>query len=233
MRISRILILLAAVLVGSQLIPYLAVIRPVEQEKYDEYVTKRMDQITTALNESIRYRDRACVYEGPFPYSSETKRRRGNHCDRCDDLHQAGLVTKTLNEFDAGGVKRYDMRFELTDLGRSVYIPGEPGALVQASNGPRFCFGRSTLHKIVEALPPVSLDGNTIVGIKYVVKLEDAHPFLFDPGSKPLRLVVPKPDDRQKDKLPVYPPEITGVIFRPSGDIDIDPSFRYGKFLDR
>ena len=223
--VLNVIILLAAVVAGLY-IPYALTVKRQQQEIFEDTVTKRMQQITEALDRTLAEGDRACIYEGPFPYSTRES-RSALGCNRCDDLYEAGLVTKSVETYEEYGQTKYDARFELTSLGQSVYSD-ETNPRTGGKYKARFCFGHTAVHRIVETLPPLSLGGNKFVGIKYVAKVVDPHPFLFDPRNHPLRLAVP-----QKGEPALYPPAITTAVIRGDGSIDIDGSFRYGKYVNQ
>lgn len=204
-------------------IPYALTEKRRKGEVYDHVVTKRMDQFKETINWMLAERDGVCVYEGPFPYSTRDERRSFG-CNRCEDLYQAGLVTKSVSSYEEFGREKFDARFELTALGRSVYAEdiNHLGKRVNA----RFCFGRTALHKIVEVLPPMNLGGATLVGVKYVAEVLEPHPFLFDPQSEPLRLAVPQRGERL-----LYPPRVTTLAVQHDGTVDIS-HIKYGKYVN-
>lgn len=243
MRISRILILLFAVFVGLYVIPYLIFRAPMEREAYDTHVTQNLEKIKAALNQSVEYR--LCIYEGSFPFSSRRGRPRhyggpDRQCDRCEDLYAAGLLTKSIEEYvpdvmeptgegnyqyNPPNMKKFDVQYELTDFGRSVYNEGG-GDLARMPDRPRFCFGKPKLQKITSTQAPMMMGTQVAIGIQYIIEVENPHPFLFDPANKPLGLKLPK-----QGKVVLYPPENTTVMIYPGGHIELDSSVSYGPYV--
>lgn len=228
MRISRVLLLLFAVAAGLYFVPRLLVLKPMEQELYNEYVTQKLPKIKQVINEALSSRDGVCVYEGPFPFNSrdifkpdpwtsyDPKIHRSG-CDRCEDLYQAGLLTKSIED-DKGQVP--NARFELSDFGISVYTE-EPPHPSFGKRQPRFCFGKTVLLKIEQAQPVPSSAGGAEVDIKYVAEVFNPHPFLFDPRSKPLRLTVP-----QNSKPAVYPARAVTIYLHADGNAELAEAHR-------
>ncbi|MGH8144069.1 MAG: hypothetical protein ACREU2_16325 [Steroidobacteraceae bacterium] len=233
--------MLFAVFAGLYLIPRLLVIAPFERARYDATVTQKLGQIKQALNAYLSERDGVYVYGDPEMYRTNFYRTSGPfapldetgvyrpRCDRCDNLAEAGLLRKALVEKHAAdGTSTVEAQFELTKLGKSVYSehirPAPSDTLVSW----KFCLGKTTVEKIVEALPPVNFHGNVAVGIKYIAQVEDPNPLLFDPRSKPLRLAVP-----ERGSPALYPPRVTTVIFRPTGQAEVEDRLRYGKFIGK
>jgi len=223
MRISRILLLLFAVAAGLYFVPRLLVLKPMEQELYNEYVAQKLPKIKQVINEALSSRDGVCIYEGPFPFNSRDI-FKGRHwitydpkihrsgCDRCEDLYQAGLLTKSIEE---GRGRVLNTRYELSDFGASVYTE-EPPHPSWGKRRPRFCFGKTVLLKIDPAQPVPSSAGGAEIDIKYVAEVSNPHPFLFDPRSKPLRLAVP-----QNSKPAVYPVRAVTVSIHADGDAEL------------
>lgn len=242
MRITRVLILLFAVFAGIYLVPRLIVAWPFEQARYDEYVTQRMPRIQTLLNQALSERDGVCLHgdpyivylhehksSGPFALDDDPKIYRPE-CNRCDDLVEAGLLTKSVSETtDRFGIATFSARFTLTEFGKSVYIEElKPGrSLDYLLVNWKFCFGKTTLYKIEETLAPASFGGDVVVGVKYIAQVIDPHPFLFDPRSRPLRLPVPS-----NTTPALFPPRVTTIVFHASGGVDIDDSVKYGKYIN-
>lgn len=244
MRISRVAILLFAVFAGLYLIPHLLVTRPFERERYSSEVTQKLGQIKQALNEFLQTRDGVCIYGDPETFKATDYRASGPfapldendvyrpRCDRCDDLAEAGLLRRGLVEKRAyDGTSTQEARFELTELGRSAYSEDiRPSTLIPSVTvvNWKFCFGKTTVAKIVEALPPMNFHGSIAVGVKYIAQVEDPNPFLFDPRSKPLRLAVPRQGTQA-----LYPPRVTSVMFYPNGKVEVEDRLRYGKFVGK
>jgi len=237
-KLSRIALLLFAVFAGLYWVPRLLVVDPQARSEYDTYVTARLPQFERALNDALMAEAPACVRDGhllntrefaargPFDAAANVYRPR---CDRCDDLAAAGLLNKIVEDsLDRGG--NVTTRYELTTLGRSVYseelrpLQGGAGTYVTW----RFCFGTAALHEITEALAPLALGGNMYVGVEYVPRIVDPHPFLFDPKSRPLRLAVPTNTDPA-----LLPPRVTTLAIHPDNSVHMDGSMRYGKFVNR
>jgi hypothetical protein len=240
MSIARIGILLFAVFAGLYWIPHMLVTAPFERANYAADVTSKMDKIKGALNQMLEQTDGACLRGEPYlipkdadvtgPFSGAERPYLPKTCDRCDDLAAAGLLDKTVTEKNDGGATRFATTFRLTNLGRSVYSEN-----VRSSADDRlkvgewkFCFGKTQLHHIDEALPSMMLGGNTYVGVKYTSEVVNPNPFLFDPKSRPLRLKVPS-----KGPPALNEPRVTSIVFYPDGKAEVEDGFRYGKFVNR
>jgi len=240
MSIGRIAILLLAVVAGLYWIPHMLVTAPFERAGYAADVTNKMDQIKGALNEMLEQTDGACLRGDPYlipkdaevtgQFTGADEKYLPKTCDRCDDLATAGLLDKTVTENSDAGSTRFATKFRLTKLGRSVY--SEKVRSSRDSNLKvvewKFCFGKTQLHHIDEALPSMMLSGNTYVGVKFTSEVVNPNPFLFDPKAKPLRLKAPS-----KGPPALNEPRVTSIVFYPGGKAEVDDSFRYGKFVNQ
>ena len=240
MSIGRIAILLFAVVAGLYIVPHMLVTAPFERANYAADVTAKMDKIEAALNEMLEKTDGVCLRGEPYliptgekvlgPFEGADAKYLPNTCDRCDDLVSAGLLDKSVTASDERGGNGYKTRFKLTSFGRSAYkqnIRASADSKLRVAEW-KFCFGKTQLHHIDEALPAMMLGGNTYVGVKYTSEVVDPDPFLFDPKSKPLRLTVPG-----KGPPALNPPRVTSIVFYPDGKAEVDDGFRYGKFVNQ
>lgn len=171
-------------------------------------VASLRDGFNTKINEMLEHK--ACVKEGPFPFSSRVDPARldmatgTRRCEKCDLLFQAGLLDKEVVEFaltgrEESGKKGFETIYTLTDLGRSVYVPGSGDNSYYSKNPPRFCFGKVRLHKITRTFGPVTFGEQKDIGIRYVAVLENPHPFLRDERARLLGISWPTGDP------PLYP----------------------------
>jgi hypothetical protein len=240
MSIGRIAILLLAVVAGAYWIPHMLVVAPFERANYAADVTAKMDKIKGALNEMLEQTDGACLRGEPYlipkgaevtgQFTGADAKYLPKTCDRCDDLANAGLLDKTVTEDTDRGSTRFTTKFRLTKFGRSVYsenVRSSRDSNLQVVEW-KFCFGKTQLHHVDEALPSMMLGGNTYVGVKYTAEVVNPNPFLFDPKSKPLRLKVPG-----KGPPALYEPRVTSIVFYPDGKAEVDDRFRYGKFVNQ
>jgi hypothetical protein len=227
MRVSRILILLILVLAGFTYLNHRAT-SSVDEDRYREYVGGRAADIERTLNDMLAYGNGVCVFAGPFPYDSREKRDYGgSNCDRCDDLAEAGFLTKSVFEYGEHGTHKLATTYTLTKAGRSIYFErDERGA--RPYRMARLCFGETVLHRIDEALAPANMGGNVYVGVKYTTEVRDPHPYLYDPGAAALGLQTPS-----VGKPALFPPRITTIVFYPGGDVDIEDGVRYGKYVKK
>jgi hypothetical protein len=240
MSFGRIAILLFAVFAGLYLIPRMLVTAPFERANYTADVTAKMDQIKGALNAMLAQTDGACLRGQPYllpkdadvtgPFQGVERPYLPKTCDRCDDLATAGLLDKTVTEKSDGGTTRFVTTFRLTKSGRAAYsesLRSSADSQLQVGEW-KFCFGKTQLHHIDEALPSIMVGGNTYVGVKYTSEVVDPQPFLFDPKSKPLRLKVPS-----KGPPALNEPRVTSIVFYPGGKAEVEDGFRYGKFVNQ
>lgn len=191
---------------------------------------KYTNEFKAKINEEIKYM--ACVKEGPFPFSSSTGRQSASssyvthNCEKCDVLYQAGLLSKEVIENPPapgqGSQKSgFDTRYELTDLGNSVYTVG-------TSDGPyskdpsRFCFGKARVNEITRTIGPVMLGGVQNIGIRYVAVLDNPHPFLNEPQAQLLGLPLPK------GTPPLYPEANVTAVFYSQKEFELDGSLKLG-----
>ena len=159
-----------------------------------------------------------------FPFSTRENKAQGKidkHCDRCKDLYNAGLLSETVEEYtDQQGQKAYDIRYELTALGRSVFLSNAGEGSTNQSG--KICFGSVRLYRIDEIHAPISINGETIYGVTYTMEMVAPNPFIFDPRSKILGVETLHPGSPA-----LYAPRKTSVVLK--GDSGyVDDSFQYG-----
>lgn len=238
MQLSRVLLLLFAVVMGLYVVPRLLITSPAGRSAD---VADKMPLIESALNDMLSRHDGACLYGKPYiipgdatvtgPFTGADAGYLPRTCDRCDDLTAAGLLDKTVTESsdDRTGTQ-FTARFRLTPFGREVYSedirPSRDSKLTVVQW--KFCFGETRLYRVDETLPPVQFGGNTYVGVKYTSEVVNPLPFLFDPKSSPLRLDVPS-----EGSPALNAPRVTSIVFYPEGDAEVDDAFRYGKFVNQ
>jgi hypothetical protein len=221
MKISRVLMLFLAIAAGVYGVHRLKAggVGTVDKSSAD----KQIETAKQILAKEIASSDIACMRETfTFPFST---REGGQRCDRCEDLYQAGLLTKTVEEYQKHDQTAYDTRFELTNLGASVYE--ERVYAASGSKVGKICFGKAALYRIDEMLPPLNLGGETRYGVTFTLELLNPHPFIFDPRSKALNVEAPTPGTPA-----LYPPRITTISIAAGGGY-VDDSFRYGKYLNK
>jgi hypothetical protein len=185
--------------------------------------------IRERINEDIA--NMACVTAPPLPFSSR-ERPRGS-CFGCDKFVEAGLLTKVVaeNTFASDFLETYkrgaDIRFELTELGMETYILGV-GDDPYGNERSRFCFGTPRLSKVTRLVGPVLFNNAKVIGIRYIVELENPHPFILAPRAKLLGIPLPNANPLGG---PVYYPEANvSAIFNPNdpNDFILDPNFQIG-----
>lgn len=194
-------------------------------------VAKHMDEFIARINDDIS--QQACVKEGPFPFSSRYGRQSGNSrhvsytCEKCDILFQAGLLDKEVIEYTPAPGARdnqkagFETRYELTELGNSVYDPGSSDDLY-SKDAPRFCLGKARVKQITRTTGPVMLGGVKNIGIRYVAMLDNPHPFLHDPRAKLLGIPLPAGDP------PLYPEANVTAVFDERKVFYLDSSLQLG-----
>lgn len=163
----------------------------------------------------------ACVNASYFPFSSRDRPNEG--CFGCDRFVTAGLLTKEEVEdpFASDTPERYrsepEIRFELTELGKSAYEPGNENS-PHSKDRPRFCFGRAHVKEITHVYGP-AMNGNVkMYGIRYIAELEDPNPFLFDPRAKGLEIPLPLKGQMAEGKTAVLYPERNVTVAFPSNN---------------
>lgn len=140
----------------------------------------------------------ACIPTESFPYAE----RYG--CLGCAELVEAGLLTK---EMDSETPER--VRYDLSDLGKSAYIPSATGETRHGASS--FCFGKARVLQITRIFGPVMLGNQKNLGIRYIAQLENPNPYIFDPRAKILR--IPLPSAAMPGKPALYPEQdVTAVI---------------------
>lgn len=196
MKISNVLILLGAVVAGLFLVPQWIVVAPhiKEQQAYtvEKLLAPNADKIRSAVAESLRRPDPACLQTVHFPYDSS---RAYGPCDMCEALVDAGLLTRSVTASEDGR-KIVAVRFELTPLGRPLYTTSLQDG--HRDEIPGFCFGRTVLHRVDLKAPP-RVVSDPVIEVRYVARIENPHPVLYEPSARALRLPELK---RSQHELP-------------------------------
>lgn len=196
--------------------------------------------ITAKLNEEIA--NMACVPAWPFPFSSKETPRAS--CTNCDKFAEAGLLRKDVvedpfatDQYAPESQQRYkpapEIRFELTDLGKDVYIAGSSDG-PWGNDPPRFCFGKVHVNKITRMVGPV-MNGNVkMIGVRYIAEIENANPFILDPKAKLLGIKLPIGGAMATGKAVLYPEANVTAIFNPNNpnspnDFYLDSGLQIGQ----
>lgn len=222
---------------------------------------RELPAIKRLINRSLAENRRICVNTGPFPFDTGDPPAwrpglpiSGSDfavCKDCEKLVQDGLLSRTDYDGTTDGRTRTFARYELTNLGQSTYreeirnldvlSPTGSGATGNAASSPAidsddsipgFCFAdKVVLHEVVDALPPMGMGASRFISVKYTVEAVNPSPFLFDPRLKLLNLQAPK-----QGTPALYPPQITtlrtSLRFDPSNPGELDPTFRYGRWVN-
>lgn len=222
MKIRNVLILLALALLVIRIPSWLG---------QKSVQAKHTPEFTAKINEAIA--NMACVNEGPFPFSSRNGRQSATSsyvthtCDKCDVLYQAGLLSKEVIEYTPEQAAQenqkpgFETRYELTDLGKNVYIQGS-GDGPYSKDPSRFCFGKARVKEITRTIGPVMLGNTKNIGIRYVAVLENPHPFLNDPRAKILGIPLPT------GSALLYPEANVTAVFYNQKDFELDGSLQLG-----
>lgn len=215
--------------------------------------------IERLLGEYLNDQHEICIPAGPFPFNPLEKPRYFTeppdkdarwvwkdelagwapgsynlesfdaHCERCEDLLQAGVLEKTEQQSELNGNTRIVPTYNLSPLGLQLYradIRQKPMRVPM----PGICLAdKLVLHKFNEFQPMQKFGLDRMVGFKYTLEAVKPHPFLFDPANAPLKL--PKPVQQRPALLP---PAISTVrIFPGEKDGELDSSLRYGKYVNQ
>jgi hypothetical protein len=182
--------------------------------KQDSVSAEFLVPIKVSISKEIE--NLACVKALSYPFSF--LERSNPYCWNCDKLVEAGLLTKVVVEdpFASDTSERYrresDVRLELTELGRSAYIPGDENS-PYFKEQPHFCFGRAYVKEITRVYGP-AMNGNVkMYGIRYIAELEDPNPFLLDPRAKLLDIPLPLMGQIAGGKTVLYPERNVTVAF--------------------
>lgn len=185
--------------------------------------TKQLNQVRARVDNYLQYD--ACVREGPFPFSTidGKKNRYGelvHYCQKCDLLTQAGLLTKEVIKYDVPpsmerqrGETIYEVVYDLTDLGRSLYVEGTTDDKYDPKSH-RFCLGKARIKKFTRIIGPRRLGTTTYATFKYIAVLDNPHPYLNDPRAKLLGIELPSGNP------PVYKESHTTAVLDSNGEIE-------------
>jgi len=192
---------------------------PVVREHMSEYITA----IEAELGES----DPVCLnHIGSFPIDP-VRQFLPPGCTDCAALVKAGLISK-----DAGnGIYR------LAALGKQHYTDVVDVRRVlhgnvarEAIRQPRFCFGETRVHAIVESLPAIPFGADKAISVKIIQEIRDPSSFLFTEQARALEL--PEPTQTASGQPWLLPPKIVSFVTNHNGTIlYFDNSIRYGKWI--
>ncbi len=201
----------------------------------------RLAKMRALFDEGMIERDPLCIEAGPFPVRSGAVK---GSCDRCQDLAQAGLLSRKIVDDAAGGYVRY----ALTRAGAAVYREepdeeyldivrarfaqqGDPDRQVDAAAlaRPRMCFGQTRFHRVTDALSPLTMAGSTYVSVRLVAKATDTSKRLFDPRIAALGLPIPPAPEAGQPGL--YPARVMTFQEFPDGSLEVS-DVRYGVWVN-
>lgn len=189
---------------------------------------KLAEPIKSELDKAVA--EMACMPAEPFPFVSEEHPNLS--CNNCAKLAEAGLLTKEGGKDPASGDTpiigrpEVNVRYDLSDLGQSAYVPSSAGN--SAYGASRFCFGKAHVFKITRIFGPVMLGGQKNIGIRYIAQLDEPNPYISDSRAK--LLGIPLPIAVMPGKPVLYPElDITAVI-NPNNpnDVYLDGSLHIG-----
>lgn len=136
----------------------------------------------------------ACMPAETFPYASQE--HNNAMCNQCDGLVQAGLLTRDADSPDPDPAStfyqaaRANVRYDLTDIGRSAYVPSPDGRTTYGAA--QFCFGTAHVVQIKRLFGPVMVGSmQKALGIRFIAQLDNPNPFVYDPRIKQLNVRVP------------------------------------------
>lgn len=206
------LILLAAVLGGCSKPQPLKLAEPIQSE---------LDKAVAEM---------ACMPAEAFPYVSDEHPNLG--CNDCNKLVAAGLLTKQggttpdPNDFEAMRRWEPNVRFELTEIGQSAYVPSTNGNSYYGNS--HFCFGKSHVMKITRLFGPVEFGGRRNLGIRFIAQLDNPNPYIWDARAKLLDIKLPSAAMTGKPAL-YAETDVTAVI-NPNNpkDVYLDGSLHIG-----
>ncbi len=158
----------------------------------------------------------ACIRAESFPFVADS-----TACLGCDALVEAGLLVKEM-----GSETPVTVRYELSDIGKTAYVPGSTGETGHEAS--TFCFGKAHLLKITRIFGPVTFGKQKHLGIRYIAQLDDPNPYIFDPRAKLLR--IPLPSAAMPGKPALYAEQDLTAIINANNpnDFYLDASFHIG-----
>jgi hypothetical protein len=212
-------------------------------------------EIKQQIGDRLAQNGLICVNTWPFPFDTRSPPRwrpgypPGRACANCDELAEAGLLTKSPTGDDGSATS--GSLYDLTDLGRSAYrdeirdlddmsealrtrmerAKANP-AIGSDTSAPGFCFAdKVELHQIIDALPPLRSGGTRFTSVRYDIEAINPSPLLFD--SRLRFLALPQPNSGTPA---LYPPAITtfrkSLIYAGSPG-ELDDGFRYGAWVNK
>jgi hypothetical protein len=213
--------------------------------------------VEQALTSVSNGNDAVCLREPALPYDTTVQRatwsaNAGNklrcypeyrpHCDDCEDLTQAGLLTRT--RIDASMGTPAGVRYELSDKGRALYrndihnpdAHGQDQCIAGAEQDgsdlpamhyqPGFCFAESTrLYRVDETLSPFKNGTHMMIGVKFTREAVNPDPMLFDPAIQRLLHDAPAPGTPA-----LFKPQTGTVMVDHNNPPEYDPGMQVGKF---
>lgn len=172
-----------------------------------------------------------CMPAETFPYSSQDNNNA--MCNQCDQLVQAGLLTRDADSPDPDPAStffqapRANVRYDLTDIGRSAYVPSPDGRT--AYGAAKFCFGTAHVVKITRLFGPVFMNNmQKALGIRFIAQLDNPNPFVYDPRMKMLNVRVPSA--AMPGKPLIYPEIDWSAVINTNNprDVYLDASLHIG-----
>lgn len=151
----------------------------------------------------------ACMPTREFPHKLDPARNQT--CIDCEKLVEAGLLEREENDASTYPEDNLpaEVSYNLTDIGESAYVPATGEGEYAHIN--RFCFGNSHVLRVTSTFGPVMFGREKNLGIRYIARLDNANPYLFDPRARLLGIQLP---NAAIEGQPVLYPEqnITAVI---------------------
>lgn len=186
--------------------------------------SKQLEDVRNELNPYLQYR--ACIREGPFPFSSLEAKMKGSRykpgrtCEKCELLAHAGLLTKNIAEYEIppseeypNGDTVYEVVYDLSELGRAHYIEGASDSVYEL-NTHRFCFGKARIDKFTRIIGPERIGMTVYTTFRYIAVLDNPSPYLKDPRAKLLDIEIPEGDPLR------YKESYTTAVLGPNGEIE-------------
>lgn len=223
----------------------------------NDYQQRYAAAFETAYNTS-RIEIPLCIFIGPFPFEAKPGKPP---CEACADLVAAGLATQDFVSEGNQTWLKYDLTetgrslyTEDVDPDRYAEVQkryaasGRPDQVPDLSKSayakPRLCFGKERFHHIADALPPMNIGGSNYISVKLVSEARELNPIVWSSAMAGLTvesdqweqklagsklLIPPMPEPGQPA---LYPPQVVTFLMLQDGTADIDPSMRYGAWVD-
>jgi hypothetical protein len=189
-------------------------------------VRDRMGEFVTVIEQEIGLTDPVCVYVGPFPLRPDLRYQASGQrgCDECKALEAAGFIRL------ATGGRSVTYRLEQTAQPYYTSQRDPRGRPISTAPVPRFCFGQTAVHKIIETLPPAKMGSELAVMVKYVVEVREPAPFLFSAEARELGLPLPVRGKAADDPWLLPPKVMTFRVGLGIPYIEPEPGLRYGEW---